>query len=80
MNKLVEFGAPEEVAYVSKHTSAQTKSALLFLVTDCLRENKHEIRYNARVSSLIYETNKVVGVKLDSGEELLSDHVIWPRT
>ena len=77
MNKLVEFGAPEEVAYVSNpHLGSNKIRTLISKITDCLRENKHEIRYNARVSSLIYETNKVVGVKLDSGEELLSDHVI----
>lgn len=77
MNKLVEFGAPEEVAYVSNpHLGSNKIRTLISKITDCLRENNHEIRYNARVSSLIYETNKVVGVKLESGEELYSDHVI----
>ena len=77
MNKLVEFGAPEEVAYVSNpHLGSNKIRALISKITDYLRQNNHEIRYQQKVEGLIYNGNQVTGVKLENGDELFSDHVI----
>ena len=77
MNKLVEFGAPEEVAYVSNpHLGSNKIRSLISKITDSLRENGHEIRYHSRVEKLIYQANSVVGVELQNGEQIFSDHVI----
>ena len=77
MNRLVDFGAPEEVAYVSNpHLGSNKIRALISKITDYLRENNHEIRYQQKVDGLIYNGNQVVGVKIENGDELYSDHVI----
>ena len=78
MNRLVDFGAPEEVAYISNpHLGSNKIRALISKITDYLRENNHEIRYQQKVDGLIYEGNQVVGVKIENGNELYSDHVIF---
>ena len=77
MNKLVEFGAPEEVAYVSNpHLGSNKIRALISKITDHLRSLGHEIRYHQKVVGLIYQDNAVVGVELADGKTLYSDHVI----
>jgi uncharacterized protein len=77
MNKLVEFGAPKEVAYVSNpHLGSNKIRALISKITDHLRFLGHEIRYHQKVEKLLYRENSVVGVELKNGDKLYSDHVI----
>lgn len=77
MNKFVHFGAPPETAWVSNpHLGSNKIRQLIGKMTDELKEKGHEIRYNTKVVGLIYEGNKVVGVRLENGEEIHSDHVI----
>ncbi|MCF8060085.1 MAG: NAD(P)/FAD-dependent oxidoreductase [Bacteriovoracaceae bacterium] len=79
MDKFVHFGAPPETAWISNpHLGSNKIRQLIGKMTDELREKDHEIRYNSKVTELLYdsEKKKVIGVKLDGGEELFSDHVI----
>jgi len=77
MNKLVEFGAPEEVAYVSNpHLGSNKIRSLISKITDHLRNLGHEIHYQQKVEKLIYQDNAVIGVELAGGKKLYSDHVI----
>ncbi|HLT22488.1 MAG TPA: hypothetical protein VKZ84_03560, partial [Bacteriovoracaceae bacterium] len=39
-------------------------------------ERGTEIRYNTRVEELLYEEDRVIGVLLNNGEKLFSDHII----
>lgn len=77
MKKFVDFGAPEETAYVSNpHLGSNKIRGIITKIASWLTERGTEIRYNSRVDELLYENGKVVGVKLSTGEKLLSDHVI----
>jgi len=77
MNKFVEFGAPEEVAYISNpHLGSNKIRKIITIMSDRLRELGCEFIYNEKVTELIYEDKKVKGVKLGGGQELLSDHVV----
>lgn len=77
MNKFVEFGAPEEVAYLSNpHLGSNKIRKIITVMSDRLRELGCEFVYNQRVTELMYEEGKVVGVKLNDGSEIKSDHVI----
>ena len=77
MKKFVEFGAPEETAYISNpHLGSNKIRALITKISDYLKENGCEFYYNTRVDKLIYDQDKVVGVELNTGEKLYSDHVI----
>lgn len=77
MKKFVEFGAPEETAYISNpHLGSNKIRTIITKISDHLREKGCILYYNTRVDDLIYEKNKVIGVKLNNGETLYSDHVI----
>lgn len=77
MQKFVDFGAPEEVAYLSNpHLGSNKIRQLISKITDFLKERGHELIYNDSVKELIIEDEKIKGVLLKSGEKLLSDHVI----
>lgn len=77
MEKLVEFGAPQEVSYISNpHLGSNKIREIINRVSDWLREKGSEVRYETKVSELLYEKNKVVGVLLDNGEKLFSEHII----
>lgn len=77
MEKLVEFGAPAEVAYISNpHLGSNKIRAIIGKVALWLATKGCELRYNSRVERLLYEGKKVVGVELGDGEKLYSDHVV----
>jgi uncharacterized FAD-dependent dehydrogenase len=77
MQKLVDFGAPAEVAYISNpHLGSNKIRAIIGKLTDWLRGEGCELRHNARVVSLLYEGGAVVGVELADGEKIYSNHVV----
>lgn len=77
MDLFVRFGAPEETAYLTNpHLGSNKIRQIISKITDHLKEKGHEVRYNSRVTKLIYEDNKVVGVELSCGEKIHSSHVI----
>lgn len=78
MHKFVEFGAPEETAYISNpHLGSNKIRKIITEISNYLKSKGCEIYYDTRVDELLYEGNKVVGVKLSDGRQLKSDHVIW---
>jgi uncharacterized FAD-dependent dehydrogenase len=77
MQKFVEFGAPEEVGYLSNpHLGSNKIRKIITKISDHLKLNGHEIRYNQKVAKLIYKEQSVIGVELGDGEKLFSDHII----
>ncbi len=77
MDRLVDFGAPEEIAYLSNpHLGSNKIRALINKMSDYLTSKGSEIYYNTRVDELLYEGSKVVGVLLNNGQKLYSEHVI----
>ncbi len=77
MNKFVEFGAPKEVAYISNpHVGSNKIRDVIINISNELLNKGCEIYYNTKVTELIYEENKVVGVKTSDNRTLLSDHIV----
>ena len=77
MNKLVDFGAPKEVAYVSNpHLGSNKIRTLIGKITAHLTNKGHQIKYHQKVVNLIYRDQSVVGVELEDGQKLYSEHVI----
>jgi uncharacterized FAD-dependent dehydrogenase len=77
MNRLVDFGAPQETAYVSNpHLGSNKIRMLINKISDFLIEKGCTFLYNTRVDELIYEDNKVVGVKLNDGKVLRSNNIV----
>lgn len=77
MQKFVDFGAPPETAYVSNpHLGSNKIRGIITKIATWLSERGTEIRYNTRVEELLYEEDRVIGVLLNNGEKLFSDHII----
>lgn len=77
MEKFVAFGAPPETAYVSNpHLGSNKIRSIITHISDWLRQQGSEIKYNTKVAELIFENEKVIGVKLTNGEKLFSDHIV----
>jgi uncharacterized FAD-dependent dehydrogenase len=77
MQKFVDFGAPEEVGYESNpHLGSNKIRKIITKISDYLKERNHEVLYNVRVDELVYDNQKVIGVKLSDGSVLHSEHVI----
>lgn len=77
MKTFVDFGAPEEVRYLSNpHLGSNKIRHIISQISHRLRERKTQVRYNARVSEILFKNKKVQGVRLASGETILSPWVI----
>lgn len=77
MEKFVMFGAPPETAYVSNpHLGSNKIRVIINQISDWLRKQNCDIRYNSKVEKILTQDGKAIGVKLHNGEELFSDHVI----
>ncbi|RML49626.1 hypothetical protein ALQ93_04459 [Pseudomonas syringae pv. pisi] len=77
LHEFVKAGAPEEILYVSKpHIGT-------FRLTGVVENMRHqiealggEVRFQQRVTDVMIEDSQLLGVQLDSGEQLASRHVI----
>ena len=77
MEKFVTFGAPADTAYVSNpHLGSNKIRAIINQISDWLRLQNCDVRCNTKVVEILTKDNKAIGVKLQNGEELYSDHVI----
>jgi uncharacterized FAD-dependent dehydrogenase len=77
MQKFVDFGAPEETAYISNpHLGSNKIRNIIYEMADHLRSIGCEIHYNTRVDEILYQDKKVIGVKLNNGKTIETDHVI----
>ena len=77
MNRFVDFGAPKETAYISNpHLGSNKIRGLINQMTEYLRSKGTVVRYNTRVDKLLVDGHKVVGVQLNNGEKLFSNHVV----
>jgi len=65
MHKLVEFGAPPEVEYLSNpHLGSNKIRPLINKVTGFLKEKGCEIHYHSKVIDILTIDNKISGVKI----------------
>lgn len=77
MEKFVAFGAPEDTAYISNpHLGSNKIRTIITQISKWLREQGCDLRYNTKVTEVITEKGKAVGVKLSTGETLSSDHIV----
>lgn len=77
MEKFVAFGAPPETAYESNpHLGSNKIRGIITQISNWLRAQGSEILYNTRVTELLTEDDRVVGVVLSDGRTLHSDHVV----
>lgn len=77
MNRLVQFGAPEEIEYMSNpHVGSDRLRRVIPKMRQFLIENGCEIHFDTQVTDLLIENKKVVGLKTERGDVFKSPHVI----
>lgn len=77
MEKFVMFGAPPETAYESNpHLGSNKIRTIITHISQWLKDQNCEIRYNTKLEKILTDGNRVIGVKLSTGEEIFSDHVV----
>ena len=82
MNRLVQFGAPAEIEYLSNpHVGSDRIRRVIPKLRAYLEAQGCRILFDTRVVDLMTEArtdggHRVIGVKTEKGEELRSDHVV----
>lgn len=77
LHRLVQFGAPDEIQYLSNpHVGSDKIRRIMPKMRKHLSENGCEILFNTRVTELLCEQNKVVGVKTQDGTVYTSNHIV----
>jgi uncharacterized protein len=77
MQELVRAGAPEEILYVSKpHVGTFRLTGVVSAMRDEIISLGGEVRFEARVSGLLMENERLEGVVLADGESIRSRHVV----
>lgn len=77
LQEFVKAGAPEEILYVSKpHIGTFRLVSMIERLRHGIEALGGEIRFESRVDEFLIENNQIQGVRLASGEELHSHHVV----
>jgi hypothetical protein len=77
MQEFVKAGAPEEILYVGRpHIGTFRLVGVVEKIREEIITLGGEIRFQSRVEDVLIENGQIRGIKLASGETLLSDHVV----
>lgn len=78
MERLVRFGAPEEIKYLSNpHVGSDKIRRVIPKIRAYIEANGGTFHFDTRVSEVLFDqNNNVTGVKTEIGQEFRSDHVI----
>lgn len=77
LNRLVQFGAPAEIQWLSNpHVGSDKIRRVIPKMREYLKQNGCEIFYNSQITELIYGSKSVKGVVTEAGEKYHSDHII----
>jgi len=75
MRRLVDFGAPPEIEYLANpHVGSDKIRRVIPKLREYLQKNGCEIYFNSKVTEIMTEKNKVIGVKC--GEKVFRSHHI----
>jgi len=77
MNRLVQFGAPEEIQWLANpHVGSDRIRRVIPKMREFLIAHGCEIRFNTQVTELIVEDKKVIGVKAEKKEKIYSENIV----
>lgn len=77
MDRLVQFGAPDEIKYLSNpHVGSDRIRRVIPKIREYLLANGCEIHFDSPLTELLVEQDRVVGVRVKDGREFKSDHVV----
>lgn len=77
MNRLVQFGAPEEIQYLSNpHIGSDRMRRVLPVLREYLQKNGCEIYFNTKIKNLLVEKNIIKGIVTEKNEKVYSSFVV----
>ncbi|MFS4459794.1 NAD(P)/FAD-dependent oxidoreductase [Bdellovibrio sp. HCB2-146] len=77
MNRLVQFGAPEEIQWLSNpHVGSDRIRRVIPKMREFLKANGCEIHFNTQVTEILTDGKQVTGVRTEHGTEFKSPHVV----
>lgn len=77
MNRLVQFGAPAEIEYLSNpHVGSDRIRRVIPKLREFLIQNGCEMHFNQKVEKLLFEGKKITGIKTKDGKTHRSSQVI----
>ena len=77
MNRLVQFGAPAEIEYLSNpHVGSDRLRRVIPKMRDFLKQNGCTFHFDTQVTDLVIENKKVIGLKTNRDEIFYSDQVL----
>lgn len=77
MDRLVQFGAPEEILWLSNpHVGSDRIRRVIPRLRQYLIENGCEVHFDTQVTELLVEAGRIKGVRTEKGESFTSDHVV----
>ncbi len=77
MNRLVQFGAPEEIQWLSNpHVGSDRIRRVIPKMREFLKSNGCEIHFDTQVTEILAENKQIVGVKTEYGQIFHSPSVI----
>jgi len=77
LTEFVKAGAPDEILYISKpHIGTFKLVTMVETMRQTITDLGGEIRFGQRVTDFLIEQGQIQGVQLESGEHILSRHVI----
>lgn len=77
LEEFVKAGAPDEILYINKpHIGTFRLTGMVEQMRQEMIALRAEVRFEQKVTDLLIEEGQVQGVVLESGEQLLSRHVV----
>lgn len=77
LQRLVKFGAPEEIQYVSNpHVGSDKIRRVIPKLREYLKANGCQIHFNTKIEKILTEGRRVIGVETEYGTKFSSSHVI----
>lgn len=77
MDRLVKFGAPEEIRYLSNpHVGSDRIRRVIPKIRDFLTSHGCEIHFDTPMTELVAEGDRIVGVKVKDGRVFRTQHVV----
>lgn len=77
MNRLVQFGAPEEIQWLSNpHVGSDRIRRVIPKMREYLRAHGCEIHFNTQVTEILTQNKKITGVRTEHGEVFHSPFVV----
>lgn len=77
MNRLVKFGAPDEIQWLSNpHVGSDRIRRVIPHMRNFLKENGCEIHFDTRVDELLFDGDQITGLKTEQGKVFRSPSTI----